>query len=341
MTEEKVLKSNEVELEVIDDLFLNPDDSIVEDVPVSAEEVPVTPAAVEVMVDNAALAEMEAKLLAVEKERDDFKNRMMRAAADLENFRRRANREKEELRKYGIDKLVAELLPVTDNFERALEHSDDTASFVDGIQMIYKQFINSLEKHGVKGFEAVGEKFLPQLHEAIQQVETDEQEPGHVVAQFQKGYHLHDRLVRAALVSVAKAVTEKVETPEAEVAKPTGDEKPVILKKANGKAAAVEQPAEETAEEVVVSEEPQEPQAAEAKPAGEEVVKTEEKTPKPLFDEDSELEEQLSGEKSDVLLKSKPKAKPLLGEISAKKKIPKPLFDEESESIPDDLFDED
>ncbi len=207
MAEEEVSKPNDkVELETADDLFLSPDDSIVVEDAASQEDAP----EVEVLEAPDPIALLEEKVLAAQKERDDFKNRMMRAAADLENFRRRANREKDELRKYGIDKLVGELLPVVDNFERALEHSEDTASFVDGVQMIYKQFVGSLEKHGVKGFEAVGEKFLPQLHEAIQQVETNEQEPGHVVAQFQKGYHLHDRLIRAALVSVAKAVSEPV-----------------------------------------------------------------------------------------------------------------------------------
>lgn len=203
MAEDEVPKPNDkVKFEIEEELFLSPDDSIV------VEDAKTDLPDVEVIEEADPVALMEEKVLALEKERDDFKNRMMRAAADLENFRRRANREKDELRKYGIDKLVGELLPVLDNFERALEHSEDTTSFVDGVHMIYKQFIGSLEKHGVKGFEAVGEKFLPQLHEAIQQVETDEQEPGHVVAQFQKGYHLHDRLVRAALVSVAKAVSE-------------------------------------------------------------------------------------------------------------------------------------
>ena len=208
MAEKEVQNENQSS-DVVEDLFLSPDDSIVE--VVGEDEV--------LSVDDSSarlekVNNLEEKVAALEKERDDFKNRMMRAAADLENFRRRSNREKDELRKYGIDKIVSELLPVLDDFERALEHSEDNASFLDGVKMINKKLIASLEKYGVKGFEAVGEKFLPQLHEAIQQVETDEQEAGHVVAQFQKGYHLHDRLLRAALVSVAKAISVVEEVDE-------------------------------------------------------------------------------------------------------------------------------
>lgn len=225
MTEEVSKEKNKVENEVIDDLFLSPDDSIVsekdgasevgteiEGVDVKTEvdiKTEVDVAVSEVVEDP--LAALQEELVNVQKERDDFKNRMLRAAADLENFRRRANKEKEDLRKYGIEKLAGELLPVVDNFERALEHAEkDASSFLDGVQMIYKQFIGAMEKHGVVGFEAVGEKFLPQLHEAIQQIETLEYESGSVVEQFQKGYNLHDRLMRAALVSVAKAPSEVV-----------------------------------------------------------------------------------------------------------------------------------
>lgn len=150
------------------------------------------------------------RIKVLEEERDDVKNRMMRVAADLENFRKRAAREREDMRKYGIDKVVLELLPVVDNLERALQHAEKNAednSITEGVRMVYRQFLTALEKHGVKGFESKGEMFDPQKHEAIQQVESEEHETGTVLEQYQKGYFLHDRLIRPAMVSVAKQTT--------------------------------------------------------------------------------------------------------------------------------------
>lgn len=184
-------------------LFLSPDDSESELVEIVSE----------VVEDNETtqklVQEFEERLEAIEKERDDFRNRMMRVAADLENFRKRAAREKDELRKFGIDRVVLELLPVIDNLERALAHAvekDDDGGVVDGVRMVYKQFVSALEKHGVKGFESKGDMFDPQKHEAIQQVETPDHETNTVMDQYQKGYWLHERLIRPALVSVAKRI---------------------------------------------------------------------------------------------------------------------------------------
>jgi molecular chaperone GrpE len=155
------------------------------------------------------LARTRERLEEVERERDEFKNRMMRAAADLENFRRRSKRELEEAQKYGINPMVKDLLPQLDNLDRALEHVDNAAdpgSVVDGVKMVHRGLMGALEKHGVQGFDAVGEKFDPQRHEALQQVESSEHETNEIVSQFQKGYFVHERLVRPALVAVAKRV---------------------------------------------------------------------------------------------------------------------------------------
>ncbi|MFW6053653.1 MAG: nucleotide exchange factor GrpE, partial [Persicimonas sp.] len=130
-------------------------------------------------------------------------------AADLDNLRKRAKREKEEMRKYGNDKIAMELLPALDNLERALAHAEDTddsSSIVDGVEMVYRQIVTALKKQGIVGFESQGEKFNPEQHEAIQQVETTEYDTGTIVEQYQKGYFIHDRLLRPALVSVAKRV---------------------------------------------------------------------------------------------------------------------------------------
>ncbi|MEZ4459772.1 MAG: nucleotide exchange factor GrpE [bacterium] len=196
----------------MDSLFVSPEDSDVE--VVMSEAVASVP--------DAVVEELRAKLLAAETERDEAKNRYLRTAADLENFRKRTAREKEDMRKYGIDKVVLELLPVIDNLDRALDHAEksetNTTSIVDGVRMVYRQFLTSLEKHGVTSFDAKGQHFDPTKHEAIQQVETPEFDTGTVLEQYQKGYFLHDRLIRPALVAVAKKVesndnVEQADTP--------------------------------------------------------------------------------------------------------------------------------
>ncbi len=199
----------------IDDLFLSPEDSDV--------EVVGTPELVEVLSDNESdsglVAQLREKLAAAEAERDEAKNRHLRTAADLENFRKRTAREREDMRKYGIDKVVLELLPVIDNLDRALEHAEKSesgiSSIIDGVRMVYRQFVTSLEKHGVASFDARGEAFDPTKHEAIQQIESAEHESNTVLEQYQKGYFLHDRLIRPALVAVSKKVEIAVPAPDA------------------------------------------------------------------------------------------------------------------------------
>lgn len=204
--------------EILEDLFLSPDsESSVAEV-AEAGEVAV--------VDNALIQELNDKLVALEEERDDLKNRLMRSAADLENFRKRAAREREDLRKYGIDRVVQELLPALDNLERALDHAEKTeagANIAEGVRMVSRQFVSSLEKHGVVQFDARGEQFDPQKHEAIQQVESSEHDTGVIVEQYQKGYFLHDRLLRPALVAVAK----RVEAPQDSVSNEEDQSQPV------------------------------------------------------------------------------------------------------------------
>lgn len=155
------------------------------------------------------IAQLQQEHEAITAERDELKNRVLRAAADLENFRKRKEREKEELRKYGSDRLILEVLPAVDNLERALDHSDKSegsSTIADGVRMVLRQLLSGLEKHGVKGYASLHERFDPQRHEAIQQIETSEFETGVVMQEFQKGYFLHDRLLRPALVVVAKYV---------------------------------------------------------------------------------------------------------------------------------------
>ncbi|NNB94822.1 nucleotide exchange factor GrpE [Corallococcus exiguus] len=152
----------------------------------------------------------------------DFQDRAIRSAADLENYRKRAQKEKEDVQKFGVEKLLKDLLPVVDNMDRALDaasKSPDFDSFQKGVAMTRKSFEDSLARHGVKGFSAKGQPFDPRLHEAIQQVESADVPAGHVLFEVTRGFHLNDRLVRPAMVVVARA-PEVVAAPEPVAAAP-------------------------------------------------------------------------------------------------------------------------
>lgn len=141
----------------------------------------------------------------------DAQERTLRAAADLENYRKRAQKEKEEVQRFGSEKLLKDLLPVLDNLDRALDaaaKSPDIDSFQKGVAMTRKSFEDALGRHGVKAFSAKGQPFDPRMHEAIQQVETAEVPAGHVAHEVVRGFFLNDRLVRPAMVVVARAPAE-------------------------------------------------------------------------------------------------------------------------------------
>lgn len=136
----------------------------------------------------------------------------LRAAADLDNFKKRAQREKEDVQRFGIERLLGELIPVLDNFDRAIAHGSagaDVASFSTGVEMTRKLFEDTLGKFGVKAFSAVGEAFDPHRHEAIQQLPHEEHPAGTVVQELVRGYLLHDRLVRAAMVAVSSGPADE------------------------------------------------------------------------------------------------------------------------------------
>ncbi|MBS2027554.1 MAG: nucleotide exchange factor GrpE [Deltaproteobacteria bacterium] len=132
--------------------------------------------------------------------------RVLRAAAELDNQKKRAQREKDDALKFGLEKFLKELLPVADNLDRALGHADadNKESIVTGVKMVAKLLEDILGKHAVKGFSAKGQAFDPRVHEAMSAVETDG--PSNMVhEEFLRGYTLNDRLIRPALVSVTRA----------------------------------------------------------------------------------------------------------------------------------------
>ncbi len=133
----------------------------------------------------------------------------LRERADLENFRRRAQREKEELSRFANENIIKEIVPVVDNLERAVAHarqeSGDTEGLLKGVEMTLSMFGKALDKFGVTPFNAVGEPFDPSRHEAMGLVESTDHAPNTVVHEMQKGYLLNSRLLRPALVMLAKA----------------------------------------------------------------------------------------------------------------------------------------
>jgi molecular chaperone GrpE len=155
------------------------------------------------------------KLEEKEKEAQENHDRLLRMAADLDNYKKRAAREKEEWVRFANEDLLKAVIPFADNLERAVNHSEktkDIQSLVDGVKLTIQQLLQALNKFGVSRFESVGKPFDPAVHEAMLVVETDKEKPHHVIQEFQKGYLLNDRLLRPATVSVSKPLEGVQET---------------------------------------------------------------------------------------------------------------------------------
>lgn len=140
-------------------------------------------------------------------ERDDYHNRYLKVHAEYENTRRRLEKEKFDNIRFANEDIISKLFPIMDNFDMAfaaMEKAEDKTAVLDGIKMIQKEFHKVLEDHGVKRIKTVGEKFDPNLHEAVTLVETPESADGEIIEEVRTGYLLNERLLRAAQVSVAK-----------------------------------------------------------------------------------------------------------------------------------------
>ncbi len=138
----------------------------------------------------------------------DWKSKYYYLAADMENFRKRSERERENLLKYGSEKILNDLLDVVDNFERTVDmlkfdEDQKVKNIVVGLDMVKKIFLDSLEKHGLTQLESLGKDFDPNFHEAMAQEYQEAKRPNEVLKEFQKGYVLNGRLLRAAKVVVA------------------------------------------------------------------------------------------------------------------------------------------
>lgn len=158
-------------------------------------------------VEKEGKPEIETRLQEKEQEAKENFDRYLRLSAEMENFKKRAEKEKAETYKFANENLVKDLLPVLDNLERAMEHGRDaenSKALLEGIEMTQKGFWAVLEKYGITLVDAMGAEFDPNHHEAIMVQEDAQSPPGVVITQIQKGYRLHNRLVRPAMVIVSK-----------------------------------------------------------------------------------------------------------------------------------------
>ncbi|NMH58841.1 nucleotide exchange factor GrpE [Alteromonas ponticola] len=141
---------------------------------------------------------------------------VLRARADMENARRRAETEVEKARKFALERFAGELLPVIDNLERAIEVSDASNEAIkpllEGVEMTHKSFLSTIEKFGMTLIDPQGEQFNPELHQAMAMQESAEHEPNTVMAVMQKGYEINGRLLRPAMVMVSRAPSSGVDT---------------------------------------------------------------------------------------------------------------------------------
>ena len=158
-----------------------------------------------------------------EKEIEKLKEEKIRLLAEMENLRKRFEREKVETIKFGSINLARDILSPGDNLERALDalpddenHSESITNLIDGLKMVLKEYKSILEKHGVKKIETLNQKFDHNFHQAMMEVENNDVEEGTVVQEVQSGYTMHDRLLRAAMVGVSKKPVAKTEEPKEE-----------------------------------------------------------------------------------------------------------------------------
>lgn len=153
----------------------------------------------------------EEKLAAAQAEANRYKDQLLRTAADFDNFRKRARREQDDANRRGRESTVKDLLPVFDNLERAAqsaEGSTDVKAVADGIRIVLKQFVDTLDRMNIKRVATVGKAFDPAVHEAVQHMASPDHPAGVIVAEVQPGYTIGDYLLRAALVVVSKGSPE-------------------------------------------------------------------------------------------------------------------------------------
>jgi molecular chaperone GrpE len=154
--------------------------------------------------------DLNKKLEEKEKEATANYDKYLRAVAELDNYRKRAAREKADIIKYGKEDVIKDILPFMDSLDRALEHdTGDVQAFKNGVALIQEQLLSCLKKHGVERIETAGFNFDPNFHEALMQIESDQHEDNKIVSEMEKGYLLNGRLLRPSKVCVCKKINKE------------------------------------------------------------------------------------------------------------------------------------
>jgi len=159
-----------------------------------------------VQAEDAEAISEDSRIAELTKQAEENMQRYLRVQADFDNFRRRTAKEREELAQYASMKLITNLLPVVDNFERAIAASAENSNYeslAKGVDMIFRQLEQTLSQEGLTAMTTVGEMFNPEFHQAIMQVESEEHEEGIIVEEVQKGYVLKEKVLRPAMVKVS------------------------------------------------------------------------------------------------------------------------------------------
>ncbi len=155
----------------------------------------------------------EARLDAAEKKAEEYYDRLLRASAEFDNYKKRTTREMRDVVKYANEKIFKELLSVVDNLDRAIESAQQEGTgndpLLEGVRLTLNEVEKIFERHHVKSIKAIGEPFDPNFHQAMMQEETEDAPANTVIREMQKGYVMHDRLLRPAMVVVSKAKNEK------------------------------------------------------------------------------------------------------------------------------------
>ncbi len=162
------------------------------------------------------IRELEEAVAKKEEELKESNDKQLRVLAEFDNYRKRVNRERQDIARYGCENLIKNLIPILDNFQRAMEaagENQDFQNFITGIKMIQGSLFAALQKEGLQPIRALKEKFDPHLHDVMMQVETDDEAEGTVVEEMLTGYKLHDKVIRHSMVKVSK---KKVKEPREE-----------------------------------------------------------------------------------------------------------------------------
>ncbi len=163
----------------------------------------------------ASREELVEELEKTKKEAAESYDKYLRTSAELENYKRRAIKERADAINYGNERLIKDILPIVDSMERALDHaynSEEFDAFVEGLRLIYDKLLVSLKKNGVERIDATGKDFDPNFHEAMLQVETEEYENNKIVEEFEKGYLLNGRLLRPVKAAISKNISKEKQT---------------------------------------------------------------------------------------------------------------------------------